>query len=235
MTLAVLAGCTTSPAAKEARFLQRGEELLKTRSFDKAVLEFRNASQAVPADAEPYYQMGLAYLGQGDALNAYASFLKAAGLNPKHEGAQLKIAEFAGTTQDAKLIQESVSRLHTVFGASPTDPNVITVLALDEWKLGNPGQASQLLEESLQNFPAHLQSSVELARIKLTAGDWPAAEKILKGAVAAAPQSSPAEAALGEFYSYTNHTGKSGGGTQTCDTTRPEKRFRSNGPGVFTV
>jgi cytochrome c-type biogenesis protein CcmH/NrfG len=199
-TALAVTGCRTSPEAKEAKFLTRGNALLGQRDYPRALLEFRNAASAMPKDAEPHYRMGLAYLESGDSRSAIRAFQRAIALNPKHTGAQLKLAEFMAVSRDDKLIQEAVTRLVDAFGPSPDNPEAIDTLAIAEWKLGKPEDATQRLEEALKKFPTHLQSSVTLARMKLSRNDWKGAEEVLQKAVADAPQSSPAALALGEFY-----------------------------------
>jgi tetratricopeptide (TPR) repeat protein len=193
-------GCRTSPEAKEAKFLKRGQALLAQKDYPRALLEFRNAATAMPKDAEPYYRMGLAFLESRDASNAVRAFQKATALNPKHSEAQLKLAELMTISHDQKIILEGFSRLQSVFGDSPDNPEAIDTLALAEWKLGKPENATERLAEALKRFPTHLESSVVLARMKLSAKDWNGAEEVLKQAVADAPQSSAAETALGELY-----------------------------------
>src|SRR3954451_25293730 len=75
------AGCARSPEAKEAKFLERGKQFLKSEAYSRALLEFRNAIQVKPGDAEPYYQLGLAYQGLGETGAAAASFRKAIQVN----------------------------------------------------------------------------------------------------------------------------------------------------------
>jgi tetratricopeptide (TPR) repeat protein len=194
------AGCRTSPQATEAKFLKRGQALIAQKEYPRAILEFRNAVSAMPKDAEPHYQLGLAYLASGDPASAAGSFERATALNPKHSGAQLKLAELMTTARDPKYIQEAVSRLQGAFGDSPDNPEASDTLALAEWKLGKPEDAIQHLQEAMKKFPTHLQSAVALAQMKLSAKDWSGAEQVLKKAVADAPQSSPAETALGDLY-----------------------------------
>jgi tetratricopeptide (TPR) repeat protein len=192
--------CATSPQAKEARFLKRGQALIAQKEYSRAILEFRNAVTAVPHDAEPYYQLGMAYLGSGDPASAAKSFERATTLNPRHSGAQLKLAELMTTARDPKYVQEAVSRLQGAFGDSPDNVEAIDTLALAEWKLGKPEDAIQRLQEALKKFPAHLQSAVTLAQLKLSKRDWNGAEQVLKKAVADAPESSAAATAMGDFY-----------------------------------
>jgi tetratricopeptide (TPR) repeat protein len=198
--LMMAVGCRTSPSSKEATYLRRGEALHAKKDYPRALLEFRNAATAMPRDAEPHYRMGLTLLESGDPRSAIREFQRAIALNPKHTGAQLKLAEFMVASRDDKLVHEAVTRVVDAFGPSPNDPEAIDTLAMAEWTLGKQGDAAQRLEEALKRFPGHLQSSVNLARMKLSAKDWSGAEEVLRKAVSDAPQSSPAEVALGELY-----------------------------------
>src|ERR1700685_2661256 len=78
------AGCSSSPQAKEAKHLKKGAELRDKKDYSRALLEFKNASLAMPKDAEPYYQMGLTFMAAGGPANALTLFRKATELNPKH-------------------------------------------------------------------------------------------------------------------------------------------------------
>ena len=202
LLVTVLSGCDASPQDKETKFLKRGKQQLANKDYARALLEFRSAAAVVPNDAEPYYQMGLAYLATGDLSNAARALQKATILNPKHAGAQLKAAEIIASSRDQQLIGEAVSRIQSAFGQSPADPEAIDALAIAEWKLGKPEEASERLEDALKKFPTHLQSSMVLARMKLSKNDWGGAEEVLKRAVADAPQSAAAVLALGEFYAF---------------------------------
>jgi tetratricopeptide (TPR) repeat protein len=195
-------GCSRSPAAKEAIFLKRGDVLAEKKEYSRALLEYRNASAVASKDAEPYYRMGLAYLAMGDGVNAIRAFTQATNLNPKHAGAQLKLAELMTSTPDPNLIGEAVGRLESAFGAEPDDPEAIDTLAIAEWKLGMPEGAVQRLEQALKKFPTNLQTSITLARMRLSKQDWNGAEEVLKAAVKEAPDSSQAALALGELYLY---------------------------------
>src|ERR1035438_4046578 len=79
--------CSSSPQAKETKYLRRGEALREKKDYSRALLEFQNAARAMPKDAEPYYQMGITYLATGSLDNGFASLRKATTLNPRHEKA----------------------------------------------------------------------------------------------------------------------------------------------------
>ena len=99
--------CSRSPEDREARFLASGKSHMEEKDYGRAALDFRNAARVMPKDAEPLYQLGLAYLANGALTPAYASFRKAAELNPKHEGAQVKMAEIMAAHGDRKSVEEA--------------------------------------------------------------------------------------------------------------------------------
>lgn len=195
-----LAACNRSPQAAERRFLDRGAAVLAKHDYARAILEFRDAAQVAPKDAEPYYRIGLAYLGTGEIGNAAASFRKALELNPKHAGAQLKYAELMAGGSSQTLIQEAAGRLQAILEQAPGNTEAIDTLAIAEWKLGKKEAAEERLEDALQRFPSDLAASVALARVKLSRKDMDGAEAVLKDAARTLPRSAPAALALGEFY-----------------------------------
>ena len=197
-------GCDRSPQSKEAQYLKRGAALIGKKDYGRAALEFRNAIKAMPKDSEPYYQLGLTYLATGSAANGIAALRHATELNPKHAGAQLKLAELMTTSQNRDVLHDAVGRLESILTASPDNIEATDTLALAEWRLGKIDDASKRLEEALQRFPASLRSSIELARLKLSRNDLHGAEEVLKKAAASAPESPDAAVALGELYLLSN-------------------------------
>jgi cytochrome c-type biogenesis protein CcmH/NrfG len=70
----------------------------------------------MPTDAEPYYQVGLAFLGNHSYENAVAAFQKALSLNPNHRGAQLKLAALMTTSPQQSVLQDAKKRLEDLLG-----------------------------------------------------------------------------------------------------------------------
>jgi Tfp pilus assembly protein PilF len=201
-------GCTTSPQAKEANSLRRGTAMRDKKDYTRALIEFKNASNAMPKDAEPYYQMALTYLASGSAINGIKALRKAIELNPKHQPSQLKLAELMTASASKETLEKAAGSLESILAATPDNSEANDALALAEWKLGKADDAVNRLEDTLKKFPTRLQTSVELARLKLSQKDWAAAEQILQKAVASAPQSAAAELALGQLYMLSNQPAK---------------------------
>lgn len=206
LLLAMSIACAISPQTKEARFLRRGQDLLAKKDYGRAFLEFKNASGVMPKDSEPYYQVGLLYLAQGNVASSAEAFRKATELNPKDKRAQLKLGELMAMSGAKEVLQMATTRLEAVLpNLSPSESSDANdSLALAEWKLGKTDEAIGRLENTLQKFPTRLHTSVELARLKLGQKDLAGAAKALKQAVADEPQSSMAELALGQVYMASN-------------------------------
>jgi tetratricopeptide (TPR) repeat protein len=196
----LLSGCSRSPQAKEARYLEKGKKAYQEKKYPVAVVYFKNAVQAQPRDAEPYYQLGLAYLALNDFNSAASCFRKTVELNPKHAGAQLKLAELMAASSSKEIVQEAQRRSLDVLKLLPGDPDALDALALTELKLGKPESAEVHLEQALKTSPRHLQSSVALAQARLARKDTAGAEAALKQAVAQAPRSPEPRIYLGGFY-----------------------------------
>ena len=91
--LLCLTSCSYSPQAKRDKFLALGKTHLAQGDYPRAALDFRNAIQVMPKDAEPHYQLGLTMLKTGAFQSAIFEFQRALRLNPKHVDAQLRLAE----------------------------------------------------------------------------------------------------------------------------------------------
>jgi tetratricopeptide (TPR) repeat protein len=202
-TLAGLTGCNRSPEAREAQFLKRAEALSAAKDYNRAALELKNASKAMPKDPEPNYRLGLLELSVNHPMEALMEFRKALQLNPNHAGAKLKMAELMSLSRKKEDVEEAARRLTEFVKASPDTTETAEAtdnLAFTQWRLGNPEEATKLLEETLAKSPSRLVSSVALARMKVEKKDFAGAEEVLKAAVKSDPKSAQAALLLGRFY-----------------------------------
>jgi tetratricopeptide (TPR) repeat protein len=198
---ALLAGCSRTPQQKEAKFLDIGRKHLQKHDLQSAILDFRNASQVMPQDAEPHYQLGLAVLELGYAQAAASEFWRAAQLDPKHIGTQLKIAEMMAANRNPDVLREAGKRAQAILAVEPGNPDALRALAAAELRLGeDPADAVAHLEEALDRVPLHLSSAMTLAVVKLRMKDMAGAEQVMLKCAAAAPQSPEHAVVLARFY-----------------------------------
>jgi putative PEP-CTERM system TPR-repeat lipoprotein len=199
ITALLLAGCRT-PEQKKARFLATGNQLLKTKDYQRAVLQFKNAVQLGPKDADAHYGLAQSYLALGGFQQAAAELYKATELDPKNAKAQLSLAELLAGSSNKDLIEDAYKRAAAVSGAAPDNADALTTLALTELRLGQPENAERDTLKALEKAPANLKSSMLLVAIKLGQKDLAGAEQTLKQAVAEAPKSAEPLLALARFY-----------------------------------
>ena len=200
LTVLALGGCHRSPEARNAKFLASGKAFMQAKDYPRAILQFRNAVQVLPNDAESSYQLALAYLAGRDGNDAYVYLEKAIRLNPKHYEAKLKLDELKAMSQNKAIVETAEGDLAAMLKASPEDTDVLSTLAITEFKLGKPDEAVKHLEAALQRAPENLKLAVTMAKVKLAKKDWAGAEEVLKTAAQKAPKSADPLVALGSFY-----------------------------------
>lgn len=204
--LTVLCGCARSPEARRDKYLARGKTLLEKKDYSRAILEFKNAARETPNDADVYYQLGSAAMAGADLRLAVRAFTKALELNPKHNGAQLKLAQIAAAAGDPEWVKQSEQRLQALIQEHPQDPDALHTLALTELRLGDSSNAVRHLELALSAAPHDLLLAATLAQEKLRQNDPKAAEDILKKASTASPTSADAVVFLGILHASLNRT-----------------------------
>jgi tetratricopeptide (TPR) repeat protein len=197
---ALVASCARTPRQKETSFLDTGRKHLKARDFERAVLDFRNAAQLMPKDAEPHYQLGLTYLDSGDVQTAAYELMNAVKLDPKHVAAQLKVAELMAGNVSLDVVKQGREKAEGVLATSPNNADALRTLALTELRLEDSDDAVQHLEQALTAVPQDLSASMTLAMVKLRANDVAGAEQVLLKSAADAPRSPDPALVLGRFY-----------------------------------
>src|SRR5438105_1370514 len=160
LAMAVGSGCVRTPQEKEAKFIESGKRHMVKKDYVRAVLQFRNAVSIVPTDPEPYYQLGLAYLDAGSPREGITALSKATEQDPKHVGAQVKLAELIATSREKEYLDEAEKRMRELLKTSPQNVEVMTTLAFTESKLGKAESAEHHLRQALQQSPQNLKASV---------------------------------------------------------------------------
>ena len=133
-------------------------------------------------------------------MRATLALRRATELNPKHDAAQLKLAELMTATADKSILEDAKKRLDDLLEVSPDNSDALDALAIAELRLGNREDAVQHLEQAIRKAPRQLKSSVLLAHVRMAEGKPTDAEQILEEAIQHAPQSAEAALALAQFY-----------------------------------
>ena len=94
LLLLVLLACSRDPAEIRAKHMNQGNAFFEKEEFKKAIIEYKNATQAEPKFARGHYQLALAYLKTGEPRQAFGEFSRTVDLNPENLEAQLKLGQF---------------------------------------------------------------------------------------------------------------------------------------------
>ena len=195
-----LSACVKTAEEKQASFLESGKKYLEAGDHARAILQFKNAARALPADAEVHYYLGLAYLGLGSYRDAVAAFTEATGLDPTHAEAQLRLAEMMLSSRQTSLLPEAQERMELILQGSPGNSDAHFLLAAAKAHMGSREEAEDHLREALKSSPRHLNSSVALALMKLGDKDLKGAKEILTEAILQAPGEPEPVVALGHLH-----------------------------------
>jgi tetratricopeptide (TPR) repeat protein len=169
--LAMLAGCSGTPESREAAHMAKGKKYFTEKNYRRAVAEFKVASQNMPKDAEPLYQLGMTYLTAGVPTQAYETFQKAIKADPKHAAALYQIALFRVGSNKPELVQEARQALAEHVLANPGDAEALGSLALAEAKLGNKDEAIKQLRLAVEKNPSNMRPAAVIIALFAAKGD----------------------------------------------------------------
>ena len=136
--LALTAGCSRSPEAKKARYLERGDRYFQRQQFREAVIEYRNVLRIDGNNSPAVRQLGLAHYQLGEVAQSFRFLLKAQELEPDNTEVPLKLATIyllAGKPEDARqqadrILQKDPKNLEALIvsaGAATTPTEIDAV------------------------------------------------------------------------------------------------------------
>jgi len=101
-------GCQ-SDAERAAEHIKRGQALLEEKKWDEAVIEYKNATQLSPNDANAHYGLAKAHIGKKDPRSAYWELQETVRLDPNDVQARIDHGEFLLFLGPDELAQAVVS------------------------------------------------------------------------------------------------------------------------------
>lgn len=184
LMLGMAAGCGSS-ADSAADYVESGNEFFDNGNYDKARLEYKNAIQIDPRQAEPYYRLALLDEQNKNWKQMFANLTTVEQLDPNHVDAQIKLGRLY--LLGGKL-DEATTRADKALSLKPEsfDGRILkaSILAKEQ----NFDEASTLLAEVSKDYPEHKDIlSLEILILK-DKGDLPAALAKTKQAVEKYPE-----------------------------------------------
>ncbi len=163
---------------------QRGQEFLSTERLSDAFQEFIKASKLAPDDPKPHWGIGKVYEGLLLPENAEKAYRRALQLDPEFLPARKSLAMIL---YEAGQNREAIKLLKEIQEKTPDDPILWSELALNELRLGNPKEAVRLFEKYIEVRGKRAWSFAHLGRAHAELGEFQAAEKAYREAMALDP------------------------------------------------
>jgi predicted Zn-dependent protease len=176
--LLALAACAGAEGRK-ASYLAKGQEYLTAKNYEKARLEFRNALQLDPNDAQASFLAGEAAEKLGNIREAASMYQTAIENDAKHIGARAGLAKlyvFGGAPDKAmELVEPGLA-------IKPEDPDLLTARGAARLQLGDKAGARADADKAVAAAPANESAVALLASIHRLAGENDAAIELVKKA-----------------------------------------------------
>jgi len=163
----VLAGCGGADERK-ASYMDRGAQLVEEGNFEKAQLEFKNALQIDPKDADAHYQLGLILEKLGEWRPAMSQFLAVIKLDKTHVDAHIHAGQIylLGNALDMAL-----EEAETAVAGAPANADALVLRAGVKAKSGDiPGGFSDGLA-ALKVEPGHVNGIALVSSLHLSQQD----------------------------------------------------------------
>jgi tetratricopeptide (TPR) repeat protein len=196
LLLAAVAGCS-SPQERHARALAKGDQYLAAGNIEKASVEYRNALQLAPNDAQSRFKTGVVLEKQGNVREAAKFYQGALEVDADQVAARTALARvylFGGVPDRA------LDTLKPGLEKHPDDAEMLAVRAAVRIQQRD---ADGALEDALHAFRSNPKSEnvvAVLAGIYAARGDGEKAQGLLATAVKEHPKSIDVRLALASLY-----------------------------------
>ncbi len=175
----VLAGCQGEQENAASHF-KKGADYFAAQDYPKARIEFLNATQLAPDNADAWYQLGETMMRLGNAREAFQAYSKAEALAPDNSDILLKTASFLMLSDQMVPAEEKIEK---ILAGNPQNTKALFLKARILAQKGNLSRAEALFEQILSLEPDHISALEKLAAIKTFQKDEKAAEQLLLRAV----------------------------------------------------
>jgi tetratricopeptide (TPR) repeat protein len=161
LAVTVLCGCS-DPQSRKALYMEHGRAFFAAANYEKARLEFRNAAQIDPNDADTRLMLGQVAEKLGDARGALGDYGAAISINPRATAARAAMARLyllGGMPHKAlELVAPELT-------ADPTNAQLLTVRGAANAQLGDSTAALADAQAAMRQAPDDLYAIALLASV----------------------------------------------------------------------
>src|SRR5262245_12930220 len=183
--LLVVAGCSRSPEAQKARYLERGDKYAARQQYRDAILEYRNVLRLDPANARATRQLGLLHYQLGELAQAFRFLLKAQELTPDDNEVRVKLG---GIYLLGGKPDEAHKEATSVLAKEPNNVDALGLLADTSTTPEQVDVTIRRIEEALATVGDRATLYLALGTLYLRKQDQARAERAFQEAVAREPK-----------------------------------------------
>jgi tetratricopeptide (TPR) repeat protein len=191
-----LQGCGGGES-RRARALERGQQYLAAGNYSKARIEFSNALQIKPNDADARYYAAFAAEKAGDLRAAAQGYQSALNVDETHA---LSLAALGRVYLFSGLPQQGLDMAEKGLAAHPDHPELLVIRAAAKLALGREQEALDDASTVLAQNPDHEYAVALVAGIYRNRGDVAKAIEVVGGTLARLPASIDLRAVLAQLY-----------------------------------
>jgi tetratricopeptide (TPR) repeat protein len=195
--MAILVGGCGGAHSRYTSHLERGKHYLAQENLDKAGVEFRNALQIEPKDADALYFNGRVAELRRNVPEAVGLYQAAIDSRPDFEVARAslgKVLVLVGATKRALEVIEPGLTQH------PDSADLLAVRAVARHQMKDDTAARADAERAVQIAPANENAIAALAALYTDSGERDRAVSLVGGAVRQAPSSADLRGILASLY-----------------------------------
>jgi len=191
-----LQGCGGAES-RRARAMERGQQYLAEGNYAKARIEFSNALQIAPNDADARYFAAVAAEKSGDLRTAAQGYQAALNVDTTHA---LALAALARLYVFSGLAQQAFDTVQKGLEAHPDNPELLVIRAAAQLALGHEAEALTDANTVLAQKPDHEYAVALVAGIYRNRGERAKAVELLTTTLDRVPQSVDLRDVLAQLY-----------------------------------
>src|SRR3984957_1004008 len=139
-----------SAESRKAGYIERGQKYYVSGNYDKARLEFRNAAQIDPKDADVHFMLGQVAEKTADVRAAIGQYQTALNVNPQHIGARVALGRLYLL---GGLPDKAIELVEPGLTTDPKNAQLLTVRGASRAQLGNASAAMDDAQTAVRLAP----------------------------------------------------------------------------------
>ena len=163
----MFSGCSKSPGEKRSAYLSSANEYMQEEKYAEAAIQFQNALQIAPDDAETLITLGEVQLKLMRANKAYKAFSRATQADPKNIKSREYLASMLLLAKKYDLAGEQASKILEI---DPENRTAKEMLAQALFQSGKTEEAVAIMEKILKEATPSEATLINVIQMYLATG-----------------------------------------------------------------